>query len=81
MTEGTSAVSEDSSTAADGSRGPSGSMAAVRVTLPAHLRTIAHVDGEVHLHVSGPVTQRSVRHTRSGPMRTPFQSYSNPWAV
>jgi sulfur-carrier protein len=32
----------------------------VRVTLPAHLRTIAHVDGEVHLDVAGPVTQRSV---------------------
>ncbi len=60
MTERTGAVSEDSSTAADGSRGSGSSTAMVRVTLPAHLRTIAHVDGEVHLDVSGPVTQRSV---------------------
>jgi molybdopterin synthase sulfur carrier subunit len=32
----------------------------IRVVLPAHLRTLAHVDGEVTLHVEGPVTQRSV---------------------
>ena len=32
----------------------------IRVVLPAHLRTLAHVDGEVKLHVEGPVTQRSV---------------------
>ncbi|MDQ4103506.1 MAG: MoaD/ThiS family protein [Actinomycetota bacterium] len=32
----------------------------IRVRLPAHLRTLAHVDGEVHLHVVGPATQRSV---------------------
>jgi hypothetical protein len=32
----------------------------VRVVLPAHLRTLAHVDGEVKLDVEGPVTQRSV---------------------
>ena len=32
----------------------------VRVVLPAHLRTIAHVDGEVRLEVEGQVTQRSV---------------------
>jgi len=32
----------------------------VRVTLPAHLRTLARVDGEVKLDVSGEVTQRSV---------------------
>ena len=32
----------------------------IRVELPAHLRTIARVDREVHLHVDGPVTQRSV---------------------
>ena len=32
----------------------------IRVILPAHLRTLAHVDGEVTLHVEGQVTQRSV---------------------
>ena len=32
----------------------------VRVVLPAHLRTLAHVDGEVKLDVEGPVTQRAV---------------------
>jgi len=32
----------------------------VRVVLPAHLRTLAKVSGEVQLTVDGPVTQRSV---------------------
>jgi molybdopterin synthase sulfur carrier subunit len=32
----------------------------IRVKLPAHLRTLAKVDGEVTLEVSGQVTQRSV---------------------
>jgi len=32
----------------------------IRVVLPAHLRTLAHVDGEVKLAVEGQVTQRSV---------------------
>ena len=32
----------------------------VRVALPAHLRTLARVDGEVKLDVDGEVTQRSV---------------------
>ena len=32
----------------------------IRVVLPAHLRTLARVDGEVHLDITGPVTQRSV---------------------
>jgi sulfur-carrier protein len=32
----------------------------IRVVLPAHLRTLARVDGEVHLEVAGPATQRSV---------------------
>jgi sulfur-carrier protein len=32
----------------------------IRVLLPAHLRTLAHVDGEVTLDVAGEVTQRSV---------------------
>jgi sulfur-carrier protein len=32
----------------------------IRVVLPAHLRTLARVNGEVHLDISGLVTQRSV---------------------
>ncbi|HKH48675.1 MAG TPA: MoaD/ThiS family protein [Thermoanaerobaculia bacterium] len=32
----------------------------IRVVLPAHLRTLARVGGEVELQVEGPVTQRSV---------------------
>jgi sulfur-carrier protein len=32
----------------------------IRVVLPAHLRTLAHVNGEVTLEVHGPVTQRTV---------------------
>ena len=32
----------------------------IRVLLPAHLRTIARIEGELLLHVEGPVSQRSV---------------------
>jgi molybdopterin converting factor small subunit len=32
----------------------------IRVVLPAHLRTLAHVDGEVKLDIQGQVTTRSV---------------------
>ena len=32
----------------------------IRVLLPAHLRILAHVHGEVRLEVEGKVTQRSV---------------------
>jgi sulfur-carrier protein len=32
----------------------------IRVYLPAHLRTIARVNGEVEVEVQGPVTQRSI---------------------
>ena len=32
----------------------------IRVQLPAHLRTLARIDGEVKLEIDGPVTQRSV---------------------
>jgi sulfur-carrier protein len=32
----------------------------IRVVLPAHLRTLAHVNGEVKLEVDPPVTQRAV---------------------
>jgi hypothetical protein len=34
--------------------------AMVRVVLPPHLRTLAHVGSEVTLEVQGPITQRSV---------------------
>jgi len=33
---------------------------AIRVVLPAHLRTLAHAGGEVTLEVEGQVTQRSI---------------------
>ena len=39
-------------------RGPD--VAMIRVELPQHLRTLAHVSGEVKLEVAAPVTQRSV---------------------
>lgn len=32
----------------------------IRVVLPGHLRTLAHVNSEVQLHIEGPVTQRTV---------------------
>jgi len=32
----------------------------IRVIVPPHLRTLAHVSGDVQLEVEGPVTQRSV---------------------
>jgi len=32
----------------------------IRVVLPAHLRLLAHVDGEVTLDLAGPVTQRAI---------------------
>jgi molybdopterin synthase sulfur carrier subunit len=32
----------------------------IRIVLPPHLRTLAQVDGEVQLEVSGPITLRSV---------------------
>jgi len=32
----------------------------IRVLLPAHLRTLARVDGEVTLEVTGTVTQRAI---------------------
>ena len=35
----------------------------VRVVIPPHLRTLAHVDGEVQLEVQGPVTIRSILDT------------------
>ena len=32
----------------------------IRVVLPQHLRTLAHVEGEVLLEVPAPITQRSI---------------------
>ena len=32
----------------------------IRVVLPTHLRTLANVDREVQVQVTGPVTQRSI---------------------
>ncbi len=32
----------------------------IRVVLPTHLKKLAHVDGEVKLHIEGPITQGSV---------------------
>jgi sulfur-carrier protein len=32
----------------------------IRVILPPHLRTLAHVDGEIELELNGTVTQRSL---------------------
>ncbi len=32
----------------------------IRVVLPAHLRALARISGEVELQIGGPVTQRSV---------------------
>jgi molybdopterin synthase sulfur carrier subunit len=48
-------MNADGSVSDDGEAG-----AAVRVILPAHLRTIAHVDGEVIVEIPGEVTQRAV---------------------
>ena len=35
----------------------------IRVILPQHLRTLAHVGAEVSIEVDGPITQRSVLDT------------------
>src|SRR5580700_451444 len=32
----------------------------IRLVLPPHLRTLAHISGDVELEIEGPVTQRSV---------------------
>lgn len=32
----------------------------IRIVLPAHLRTLAGIDGELSLPVDGPVTQRTI---------------------
>ena len=32
----------------------------IRVVIPPHLRTLAHVDGEAQIEVNGPVTIRSI---------------------
>jgi len=45
----------------------------IRVVLPAHLRTLARVEGELKLEVEGPVTQRSILDALEAryPMRSP----------
>ena len=45
---------------AAGAAGRAPTRAVIRVVLPAHLRTLARVDGEVKVEVEGPVTQHSV---------------------
>ena len=32
----------------------------IQVVLPAHLRTLAKISGDLHLELKGPVTQRSI---------------------
>jgi sulfur-carrier protein len=32
----------------------------IRVVLPAHLRTLARIDGDVEIDLAGPVTQRAI---------------------
>ncbi len=32
----------------------------IRVVLPFHLKTLAHISGDVELQIEGPVTQRSI---------------------
>src|SRR5689334_17762265 len=41
-------------------RGSDAGMSTVRIVLPAHLRTLAHLSGEAKVDVAGPVTPRSV---------------------
>src|SRR5687768_18597755 len=41
-------------------RGSSDAVMIIRVVLPAHLRTLARVNGELKLDVGGPATQRAV---------------------
>ena len=38
-------------------------MSTIRVILPAHLRTLARIDGEVNLEMEGPVTPHSILNT------------------
>jgi len=35
----------------------------IRIVLPAHLRTLARIDGDVELQVDGPVTKRMILDT------------------
>ena len=32
----------------------------IRVVLPAHLRTLARIDGDVEIELEGPITQRAI---------------------
>ena len=38
----------------------------IRVELPAHLRTLARISGEVQLHIAEPITQRTILDTLEG---------------
>ena len=52
----------------------------IRVVLPAHLRALARVDGEVELDVAGQVTQRSVLDALEGRypvLRGTIRDYGN----
>ena len=50
----------------------------IRVILPQHLRTLAHVGSEVAIEVDGPVTQRSVldalRVLHEGPLKNAIRA-------
>ena len=50
----------------------------IRVVLPAHLRILAKVTGEVELEIAGPVTQRSILdalEARYPPLRGTLRDY------
>jgi molybdopterin synthase sulfur carrier subunit len=50
----------------------------IRVVLPAHLRILAKVTGEVELEIAGPVTQRSILdalEVRYPPLRGTLRDY------
>lgn len=49
-----------STNAGEPRREPSREPAVIRVVLPAHLRTLAHLGGEARLELTGPATLRSV---------------------
>src|SRR5262249_29994773 len=53
-------VGSDCSRSARGPLGGGSDIAMIRVVLPAHLRTLAHVDSEVELDIKGEVTLNSV---------------------
>lgn len=56
----TAGVKAAGAAAAGADTAGSGATSLVRLILPAHLRGMAKVDGEVRLEIAGPVTQRAV---------------------